>query len=170
MRILMTSLLVLMFVTAAHAADFVLTSTAFRNHENMPALYSCNGKNISPPLHWENPPAKTQSYALIVSSPYWVQNVVYKWVVYNLPSTLAELKPGANNDLPAGALAGMNSFDDAIYRGPCPPDAKVREYIFTLYALDTMLTLDEKADVEDVFEHMRHHILKQTQLTGIFQH
>ena len=169
MRILIVSILSYILVTAAHAADFVLTSTAFKNHDSIPVLYGCGGKNVSPELHWANPPAKTQSYTLILSSQPWAQGIVYKWVVYNIPPTIMALAEGASKDLPGGALAGMNTFGDDIYRGPCPPDDKLHEYVFTLYALDTMLTLDDN-DAENVLEKMKHHILKQAEWVGTFKH
>ena len=46
-----------------------LTSDAFGNGQSIPAKYSCIGKNISPALAWTEPPAGTQSLALIVDDP-----------------------------------------------------------------------------------------------------
>jgi Raf kinase inhibitor-like YbhB/YbcL family protein len=169
-RILIASIASLLFVTTASAANFVLTSTAFQAHKAIPVLYTCDGKNISPPFHWENSPANTRSYVFIETGTEWASGDAYKWIIYNLPGTLTDLLQGADEDLPGEAMTGMNTFHDAIYRGPCPPDSRVRNYSFTLYALDAMLPLDEKADVDDVMAAMKHHILAQTVLIGYFQH
>jgi Raf kinase inhibitor-like YbhB/YbcL family protein len=169
MRILMMSLLSFFLVTAASAADFTLASTSFKNHDSIPVKYGCNGKNISPELHWANPPANTQSYTLLLSSKFWAQGIVYKWVVYNIPPTVMKFAEGASKDLPERALTATNTFGDDIYRGPCPPDDKLHEYVFTLYALDAMLTLDE-SNIENVLEKIQPHILKQAEWVGTFKH
>ena len=169
-RILLVLLCGFLLATVALAADFTLTSTAFQDHHAIPKVYGCDGKNISPPLRWENPPANTKSFVLTLLSPGWAASDTYKWLVYNLPATTKALGVGANADLPEGALTGTNSLHDAIYRGPCPPDANPHDYIFTLYALDTVLTLDEKAEVDELLPAIKHHIIKQAVLTGTFQH
>ena len=46
-----------------------LTSDAFTNGQSIPAKYSCTGKNISPALVWNEPPAGAQSFALIMDDP-----------------------------------------------------------------------------------------------------
>ncbi len=35
----------------------------------IPARYTCDGENISPPLTWDHPPDGTRSFALIVEDP-----------------------------------------------------------------------------------------------------
>lgn len=44
-------------------------STAFRDHEAIPRKYTCNGENVSPPLHIEGVPGGTKALALIVDDP-----------------------------------------------------------------------------------------------------
>jgi phosphatidylethanolamine-binding protein (PEBP) family uncharacterized protein len=48
---------------------FTLTSTAFKNKDMIPAIYTCEGADRSPPLAWYNIPSNTQSLALIVDDP-----------------------------------------------------------------------------------------------------
>jgi Raf kinase inhibitor-like YbhB/YbcL family protein len=109
--------------------------------------FGCTGQNISPELHWTNPPAGTLSYSLQVYDPdaptgsgFW------HWGVYNIPASVTQLAQGAGNSaatLPAGAYAGQNDFLDTgatggnnNYGGPCPPTGdKPHRYVFTLYAL-----------------------------------
>ncbi len=172
-HVFISILLGLFFVTAvnADADNFVLKSPKFSNNTKIPVLYTCNGKNLSPPLEWKNAPTNTRSFALILSCPDAGGEAFYNWVIYNIPSNVRELAEGANNgNLPAGTLVGDNGIGDAIYRGPCPPDDLKLHYIFTLYALDKKLNLFSEADIGEVFAAMRGHILKQAELRIEFNH
>ena len=124
----------------------------------------------SPELSWSNAPSNTQSFVLILSSPDWTTGKVYLWVLYNIPGNTKELAEKANKDLPDGTLVGNNFYDEADYRGPCPPDTLQHHYVFTLYALDTTLELPAGAEAEDILNKIGKHILKQTKLTGVFSH
>ena len=46
-----------------------LTSTAFQEGANIAGQYTGDGRNISPPLKWQNPPAGTRSLAIICEDP-----------------------------------------------------------------------------------------------------
>lgn len=46
-----------------------VSSTAFRNADKIPSTYTCDGRDVSPPLSWSEPPLGTQSFALIVDDP-----------------------------------------------------------------------------------------------------
>jgi len=48
---------------------FVLSSDAFDEGQAIPARYTCEGLDISPPLSWTSPPAGTRSLALLVRDP-----------------------------------------------------------------------------------------------------
>ena len=79
-----------------------LTSPAFRNQGEIPAVYTCDGKDLSPALAWSNVPGGTRSLALIADDPdapdpsapkmTWVH-----WVLYNLPPTLDGLPEAAGS-------------------------------------------------------------------------
>ena len=49
--------------------SLTITSTAFSSNGAIPALYTCEGKDISPSLSWSGVPAGTRSFALIVDDP-----------------------------------------------------------------------------------------------------
>ncbi len=156
---------------SANTADFSILSQDFQNHGLIPNVYSCEGENISPELFWSNIPEKTQSFAIIMNSPdSGVQNNFYNWVLYNVDPNTKGLKKGANVSLPDGTMVGNNTMGDAIYRGPCPPDDLIHHYIFTIYALDTMLDLGPGADVDEVYKKISNHILNQSQITGVFHY
>jgi Raf kinase inhibitor-like YbhB/YbcL family protein len=148
-----------------------ITSTAFAEGAEIPAVYTCEGKDASPPLSWSGVPAGTKSLVLIVDDPdapdpkapklTWVH-----WVLYNLPPGSTGL-PEAVATLPPGTKVGYNDWKRTDFGGPCPPIGRHR-YFHKLYALDTELKLDKptKAQVEAA---MRGHVLAEAQLMGTYQ-
>lgn len=148
-----------------------LTSTAFNNMQSIPREYTCDGKNISPPLSWKGAPAGTRSFVLIVDDPDAPGGTWTHWVVYDLPGDTSELvEDAAKSQLASGdTKQGLNDFKHADYGGPCPPAGKQHRYMFKLYALDTMLGLKSGASKQEVEAAMAKHILGQGQLIGTYQ-
>jgi Raf kinase inhibitor-like YbhB/YbcL family protein len=153
------------------AMALTITSTAFAPNGAIPVLYTCKGKDISPPLAWAGVPVAAKSLALIVDDPdapdpaaptmTWVH-----WVLYDMPATATgvgeAVKPAA---LPAGTREGTNDFGRTAYGGPCPPIG-LHRYFFKLYALDIVLP-DLKRPSKAVLEKAMHgHILAQASLVG----
>jgi Raf kinase inhibitor-like YbhB/YbcL family protein len=148
-----------------------LTSEAFANGQSIPAKYSCKGKNISPALAWSEPPAGTQSFALIMDDPDAPMGTWVHWVLFNIPASTRALQEdlsisGKSADQ-GTASVGKNSWGDLGYGGPCPPRGMHR-YYFKLYALDTALGLRPGATKEQVLKAMQGHILGQGELMGTF--
>ncbi|MCX4186229.1 YbhB/YbcL family Raf kinase inhibitor-like protein [Methylophaga sp. OBS4] len=154
--------------------SFSLKSSTFTHEAQMPALYTCEGKDISPPLSWQDVPEGTRSLVLIVDDPdapdprapkmTWVH-----WVIYNLPVDIAELAEGASPDnLPPGTQEGINDWKRTGYGGPCPPVGNHR-YFHKLYALDMLLNFRGSPDKPAVEAAMDGHILEQATLIGYYQ-
>lgn len=150
-------------------ASMELTSTAFSYGEPIPAKYSCKGEDVSPQLSWDEPPAGTQSLALIMDDPDAPVGTWVHWVLYNIPTTAHTWpeKTPKDADLVNGAHQGKNSGGQTGYNGPCPPSGTHR-YFFKLYALDTILDLTSTADKKAVLAAMEGHILAQAELMGTF--
>lgn len=151
-----------------------LTSTAFSHNGSMPSVYTCEGRNLAPPLQWRNLPGGTRSLVLIVDDPdapdpdapkmVWVH-----WVLFNLPPEEGSLPEGAGEeDLPPGAAAGKNDSGHDHYDGPCPPIGTHR-YFFKLYALDSALGLKGHPTKAQVVDAMKGHILEETELIGTYR-
>ncbi len=149
-----------------------LESSAFQEGAAIPQKYTCEGKDISPPLSWAGVPEGAKSLALIVDDPdapdpkapkmIWVH-----WVLFNMPVDAAGLPEGAGA-LPGGAASGLNDWKRTGYGGPCPPTGRHR-YFFKLYALDAVLaglSHPNKAAVEAA---MRGHVLEQATLMGTYE-
>jgi Raf kinase inhibitor-like YbhB/YbcL family protein len=144
--------------------SLTLTSDAFANGQSIPAKYSCVGKNISPALAWDEPPAGTKSLALIVDDPDAPMGTWVHWVLFNIPASTASLPENADS---SAMSAGKNSSGNTRYDGPCPPSGTHR-YFFKLYALDSTLSLSPGATKEQVLKAMESHILAQGELMGTF--
>ena len=148
-----------------------VSSTAFQEGDGIPSKYTCQGQDVSPPLAWSEPPAGTQSLALIMDDPDAPGDVFTHWVIFNIPSSsreLAEAVP-AQAQLPSGTLQGKNDFGRIGYGGPCPPPGHPHRYQFTLYALDRPLDFKAGASKKQVLDGKQGHILAQAQLTGTYQ-
>ena len=145
---------------------FRITTTAFSNGGTIPKNYTCDGPDLSPPLTWKDPPAGTQSFALITDDPDAPAGTWVHWVIYNIPSTTKELPEGVQKTekLPDGTLQGRNDFRKIGYGGPCPPPGKPHRYFFKLYALDTKLSLKPGATKAELESAMKGHTLGQTEI------
>jgi len=148
-----------------------LSSPAFTEGSSIPAKYTCDGDDISPPLAWSGAPQTARSLALICDDPDAPAGIWVHWVLYNLPPTISHLAEGVatTESVLGGARQGVNDSRRIGYGGPCPPRGKPHRYYFKLYALDTELTLKPRATKNEVVEAMQGHILAEGQLLGTYQ-
>jgi len=144
-----------------------LTSPAFRDGGVIPARYTCDGENISPPLRWGDLPAGTRALVLICDDPDAPGKTWVHWVLYDLPPDVQELPEGIppKEALENGAKQGRNDFRKLGYGEPCPPGGTHR-YFFKLYALDKPLGLAPGATKAKVLAAMEGHVLGRGQLIG----
>ena len=94
-----------------------LTSPAFAPNGDIPEEYTCDGKDLAPPLEWSGAPAGTRSFAIIVDDPdapdpqapktIWVHWVGTFW---RRPSWLGPTSAGSSGRTPdAGVCWGSCS-------------------------------------------------------------
>jgi len=142
-------------------------SQVFKPGGMIPAKYTCDGTDISPPLTWPDPPAGTKSFALIMDDPDTEVGTWVHWVIWNVPATARGLEENVPKtaSLPNGARQGTNDFKRTGYGGPCPPSGTHR-YFFKLYALGTTLNLSPETTKSVLEDTMRRHILAQSELIG----
>ena len=147
-----------------------VTSSAFKEGQMIPAKYTCDGQNISPPLKWESAPQGTKSFALISDDPDAPVGTWVHWVMWNIPADANELAENIRpvKELPNGSKQGISSFRQYGYGGPCPPSGTHR-YYFKIYALDTMLELSGNTTKQNLLEAMKGHILAEGSLMGKYQ-
>jgi len=146
---------------------FTLTIAAFADGGLIPAKFTCEGANVSPELRWNDAPANTRSYALIVDDPDAPAGTFTHWVLFDMPAERSSLAEGAG----AIGAAGKNDFGRAGYGGPCPPRGHgPHRYYFTLYALDiASLKLKAGAGRREMETALRGHILAQATYLGRYE-
>ena len=109
----------LLLITSIASAEEIkimnIISPAFNHQGMIPAKYTCDGSDVSPPLNWSEIPTNTKSLALIVDDPdapdpaaprmTWVH-----WILYDIPPAAHGLMEGASGRLPPGIREGINDF------------------------------------------------------------
>jgi len=154
--------------------SLVLTSSAFTHQGSIPQQYTCQGRDVSPPLSWSGAPDGTKGFVLIVDDPdapdpaapkrTWVH-----WVLYDIPSTVSGLPEAVTSaKLPPGTREGTNDWNRTGYGGPCPPVGRHR-YFHKLYALDVELPDLGAAPKGEVEKAMEGHVLAKAELIGTYQ-
>lgn len=151
-----------------------LSSSAFADGAVIPDKYTqASTTPVSPALSWENAPAGTMSFALIMHDPDVALNKgstdVLHWVAFNIPVTAHALPENVPNmpQLPDGTIQPKNLRGNPGFMGP---GARMvyHHYTFELYALDTKLALGPDATRPEVLAAMDGHILGKAVYMGRF--
>lgn len=145
---------------------FVLTSSAFADGAAIPARFSCDGADASPPLEWHGAPADTRSLALVVRDPD-ARGFVH-WLAYDIAGSSEGALTEALAPSAASPDQGRNDFGKLGYGGPCPPSG-THHYVFTLSALDRQLGLGGSKRLDAVEAAMQGHVLASATLTGTYR-
>jgi Raf kinase inhibitor-like YbhB/YbcL family protein len=160
---------------APPATPMGLTSTSFADGAVIPDKYTqASPSPISPQLSWTDPPAGTQSFALIVDDPdtalQRTTNEVLHWAAFNIPATVMSLPEGVANSptLPDGTVQPLNTGKRNGFMGPGARGNVYHHYTFQLYALDTKLSLGPDATRAQIIAAMDGHVLGKAVLVGRF--
>jgi Raf kinase inhibitor-like YbhB/YbcL family protein len=148
-------------------ADLKVSSTAFGPGEHIPARYTGDGDDLSPPLEWSGVPDGTRAFAVVCHDPDapLVEGFTH-WVLYGIPGEVTSLAEGTD-----GFVAGKNSFGNAGYNGPAPPPGHgVHHYYFWVYALDRELDLEPGLERRALLERIEDHVIEQNRLIGTYEH
>lgn len=155
----------------APAGPFALTSTAFTEGMNIPAVHTCNGANTSPPLAWGPGPAGTLSYAVVLTDQ---SNMLVHWVLYDIPANRFQLPADIDKTYAPADVLGAHqtrSYNAQLmgYLGPCPQGQHV--YRFTVYAIDvaTLPSLGMTSAPALGLSRVLEHDLAAASLNGTYQ-
>lgn len=155
---------------APAAGDMVLTSPAFEDGGDIPADYTRNGRNVSPPLAWDKAPDGAVTFALIVDDPDAPLGPFVHWLICEMPATTRALPEGVpkgeNVSRPVVAVQGVNGFRETGYGGPRPPKGERHRYVFRLYALDEELSMSGGFNKKQLEEAIKGHVLAEARLMG----
>jgi Raf kinase inhibitor-like YbhB/YbcL family protein len=143
-------------------------TSVFENGKIIPSLYTCEGKNINPPLKIQGVPPNAKSLVLLLDDPdvpksLRADGMYDHWVLFNIPPNTSQIEENSSSGTKGKNTAGQNK-----YTGPCPPDREHR-YFFKLYALSSLLTLKEGATKKEVISAMQGHILAECTLMGRYE-
>lgn len=123
-------------------AVMTLSTTAWTDGGQIPVKYSQAGDEVSPPLTWNDPPATTASFVLIVRDldTTNASGDLLQWLVWNVPPAARSLREGVEQGPQLADGTRQISQTGPYYRGPAAPaSGPPHHYVFELYALDTML-------------------------------
>src|SRR4051794_41350147 len=116
--------------------EIVVKSPTFTEDHPIPAKYTGDGTDTSPPLTWSGVPHGTRSLVLLCEDPDAPRGTWSHWVLFNLPPEAREVSAGATGPaLPSGAVEGTNDFGRPGYGGPSPPPGQPPPYHFQPTAL-----------------------------------
>ncbi len=150
---------------------FRLTSPGFADGCPVPARFSCDGDNVSPPLQWSGAPPATGSFALICEDPDAPAGPWFHWAIFDLPRDTRDLPANLAPTAGGAVKQGTNDFGRVGYGGPCPPRGhREHHYRFSLYALNTpTLNLKDHATCAEISRVAQRHTLAVAVLTGTYQ-
>lgn len=104
------------------------------NDEPIDARYTCDGRDISPPLSWAGAPSGAVAFAIVLTdldAPAYAH-----WTVANIDVNATSANEGQT---PALAVVAANDKGTATYVGPCPPKGQTHTYQISIYALGQVL-------------------------------
>jgi Raf kinase inhibitor-like YbhB/YbcL family protein len=178
MRFLSAAVAILACVTCAPlwaeqggiAMPFSFSSTSFPAGGKIPAAFTADGRDSSPALAWENPPAGTVAFALVCDDPDAPVGTWVHWVIWNVPGTAKGLPEGvkAVKTLADGSAQGKNDFGRIGYGGPSPPPGKPHRYFFRLFALREKLPLPAGSSRKELEKAMQGKVVGSAELVGTY--
>jgi Raf kinase inhibitor-like YbhB/YbcL family protein len=142
-----------------------VTSAAFRDGQRVPARFTCDGEEVSPPLEWSGVPKAAKALALVVDDPDAPGGIFVHWVALDIPVDVGSVSTDA---VPRGAVEIANSAGDPSYAGPCPPSG-THHYRFTVYALSEPTGLDRGVGREEALAEVDDLTIGRGTLVGTYQ-
>jgi len=150
---------------------FQLRSPAFEAGQRLPAKYTLDGENLSPPLEWRDAPEGTKSFVLVAEDPDAPSGLFKHWAIYDIGPERGGLPEGTGREAKVDhARFGMNDFGHAQYDGPRPPTGHgTHHYHFRLWALDVdTLPAADKAPVDEIKKAAKGHVLAEAEIVGTY--
>lgn len=149
-----------------------ITSPSFENNSWIPTKFSGYGEDLSPELIIEGIAKGAKSMAVILDD---LEHPIFPgynhWLAWNLTPIdriPQGLPKGAVIDTPIHAEQGL-AYGKHCYRGPKPPFNWNHRYRFTVYTLDTMLSISTDSNKSELLRAMEGHMLQKGELYGSYQ-
>ena len=144
-----------------------VTSPAFQYGKPIPAKYTEDGENISPPLEWTGGPTGTTGYVVIMEDPdAGRKQPALHWLVYHLP---ADVKSLPENAAATGGLTqGKNYKGQVGYAGPKVPKGNTHRYFFQVFAIDQPINVGPGATREEFAKSVLNGAIAKGVLVGTY--
>ena len=130
----------------AVGGDEAVLTGPFAQDEPIPAKYTCDDDNNSPPLTWSHAPEGTIEIGISMidnDAPGFIH-----WVMAGIDPDVTSLDEA---EVPEGAIVGQSSVGGDGYYGPCPPTTgSVHHYVFTVHFLAQQTELSSGAAAVDL--------------------
>jgi len=118
--------------------------------ESLPALYTCDGRDVSPPVEWGAVPSTSRELALFMlaltpnpSTHGYLTTI--EWALAGVNPALHRLAAG---ELPPGAHLGLYEARKGRFLpqrySVCPPRGRTVRYQFALYSVPAGIVVPEK--------------------------
>jgi Raf kinase inhibitor-like YbhB/YbcL family protein len=150
------------YATTVNDETVTLSSDAFAEGGAIPARYTCDGDDVSPPLAWEATPDEVGAYTLVVRDPD--AGGFVHWVLTDIPHDVNALPDGQGDTI---GIPGQNDFGRVGWGGPCPPSGEHR-YEFRIYALAAPLELDGAPTADEVDRALGDKVMAEGILSGVY--
>ena len=142
----------------------------------LPANYTFDGRNLSPPLSWSAGPPQTRSFAVVMQDADAAGDGARQglhWLVYSIPASVLTLPRGMHNvaspSSPLGARQGLNSHDSLGYTGPrLAAGEPAHHYHLQVFALDRPLRVRPGAELAPVLKAMAGHVVARGELVATY--
>jgi Raf kinase inhibitor-like YbhB/YbcL family protein len=151
--------------TILSKGTITITTQSFLNGKEIPPDFTCDGQNFSPSFFLEHVPDYAKSLVLLLDDQDSNPKNFTHWLAFNISPYTTSIE-GAKAI--GGATLGTNDYGNVEYDGPCPPIGQTHKYFFRIYALDTILNLDEGARRSDLDTAMKGHIIATGETAGIY--
>lgn len=122
----------------AATTSFTLGSPVVGEMGTLPALYTCDGASVSPPLQWSNAPKGTKYFALTMFTIPKDGPDHWYFTIWDIPAKVSKLPQG---DLNIGQVGGNGENPKIGYAPPCSQGPGIKKYAFSLYALSRSANL-----------------------------
>jgi phosphatidylethanolamine-binding protein (PEBP) family uncharacterized protein len=133
--------------TTPSPGKFAVASAAFPHGGQIPARYTCDGGDVSPPLQWGQLPAGTSQLFVLALSLTAGASGAIRWAVGGIDPNSGGIPAG---QLPLGAVAGRSSDGHIGWSGICGARGKPQAVIVLVYALRHPLHLSSGFDPRTV--------------------
>ncbi len=149
-----------------------ITCSEFKDGEEIPKEYTCDGKDISPPLKISDVPEEAEYISIVMDDPDAPGGTFDHWIIWNIPAEIDKIPKNVPTDEKVSSLGkapqGKNGFGEIGYRGPCPPSGPDHDYHFKAYAISEKVDLNPGISKNDLENKMENKTIEKDSIVGTY--